>query len=716
MEADYLEPIDNKRQLKIMKTIIRISTILLVLALSFMAFKPFLVGADERDRVILTVIKQSLEAAHYEKIVINDSFSSKVFDEYMSKLDYSKRFFLKSDVEMLSKYRYLIDDEIREARFNFYNVATELIKRRQEQAAEYYREAISSKFDFTVKEFIHTNPDSTDYAENVAELRDSWRKVVKFAVLEKVADQLTIQEKAIKDKDTSYKVLSMDSIQANAVARVKESYDAWMKRLAGLKDADWMSIFLNAIVGACDPHSEYLPPEDKKNFDISMSGKFEGIGATLQNRNGQTKVMDIIPGSASWRQGELEVNDIILKVGQGNAEPVDITNMELDEAVKLIRGKKGSIVKLTVKKIDGTIKVIPIERDVVIIEETYVKSSILTSKDGSTRVGYVYLPKFYADFNDKNGRFCSKDVKIELEKLANEHVDGVILDLRNNGGGSLGDVVSMSGLFIGSGPIVQVRTREGDIKKLEDKDPMSAYNGPMVVMVNNFSASASEIIAAALQDYDRAIIMGSSSSFGKGTVQSIIDFDEYVKGYYSMKPLGAIKLTIQKFYRINGGTTQLKGVIPDIVLPDSYAYMNVGEKESKNALSFDEIPNAYYQRWHSKYDKSKVINASRARIAANPIFKQIDDNARRLKKRSDESTFTLNLEAYRNYQKKIKDEADKFKKIDDEKTGVKSSFLAIDKAAVQGDSIKTMKFTKWFESLEKDIYISEAINVIGDMK
>ena len=711
----YWEPNDNKRQ-NIMKTIIRISTIFLVLALIIMAFKPLLIKTDNRDKVILTVIKQSLEAAHYEHIVFDDNFSSKAFDEYLSKLDYSKRFLLKSDVELLSKYRYAIDDEIKNAEFGLYNVATEIIKRRQEQAAEYYREAISGTFDFTVNEFIQTNPDSADYAADDAALRDNWRKITKLAVLEKISDELTAQEKAIKDNDTSYKIKTMDSIQANAVKRVKESYDAWMKRLAGIKDADWMSLFLNSIISACDPHSEYFPPEEKTNFDISMSGKFEGIGATLQNRNGQTKVMDIIPGSASWRQGELQVNDIILKVGQGDAEPVDISNMELDDAVKLIRGKKGTIVKLTVKKIDGTIKVIPIERDVVIIEETYAKSAILTSKDGKTRVGYIYLPKFYADFNDKAGRFCSKDVKIELEKLANEHVDGIVFDLRNNGGGSLGDVVDMSGLFIGAGPIVQVKNREGSIRKLEDKDVSVSYGGPMVVMVNNFSASASEILSAALQDYDRAIIMGSQSTFGKGTVQSIIDFDQYVQGYQSMKPLGAIKLTIQKFYRINGGTTQLKGVIPDIVLPDTYAYMNVGEKESRNALPFDVIPQASYPLWPHQYDKNKVINASRARIAGNPVFEQIDNNARRLKARSDESSYSLNLEAYRQHQKKIQEEAEKIGKIGDEKTGVKSSFLAIDKEAVSGDTIKTKKFTNWFESLEKDIYISEAVNVIGDMK
>ncbi len=711
----YKEPSDNKRK-RIMKTIIRLSAIFLVLALIFMAFKPFLIKTDERDKVILSVIRQSLEQAHYESIKINDDFSSKVFDEYLDKLDYAKRFLLKSDVYILSKYRFSIDDEIREARFDLYNIATELIKRRQAQVAGYYREAIAGDLDFSINETIQTNPDSTDYVSSEAELKDHWRKLVKLAVLEKISDQLTVQEKAIKDKDTSYKVKTMDEIKADAVKSVKESYDAWMKRLAGIKDADWMSMFLNSIIAACDPHSEYFPPEEKANFDISMSGKFEGIGATLQSRNGQTKVVDIIPGSASWRQGELEVNDIILKVGQGDAEPVDISNMELDDVVRQIRGKKGTIVKLSVKKIDGTLKEIPIERDVVIIEETYAKSAVLTSKDGLTKIGYIYLPKFYADFNDRNGRFCSTDVQKELEKLSTENIDGVVLDLRNNGGGSLGDVVDMSGLFIGTGPIVQVKTRDGSIRNLEDKNPDISYKGPMVVMVNSFSASASEILSAALQDYDRAIIMGSQSSFGKGTVQSVIDFDRYVTGNSAIKPLGAIKLTIQKFYRINGGTTQLKGVIPDIVLPDTYAYMNVGEKEMHNALPFDEIPRAPYVTWHHDYNKASVVAASRRRIDSNPVFKKIDANAHRLKQRSDESSFSLNLENYRKHQKEIQDDADKYNKIGDEKTGVKATFLIQDKQSVAGDTIKTKKFTNWFESLEKDLYISEAINVIGDMK
>ena len=508
---------------------------------------------------------------------------------------------------------------------------------------------------------------------------------------------------------------SRDELKAEAVKSVKENYDNWMDRLSKIKPKEWVSLYINAMTACCDPHTEYMPPEDKESFDISMSGKFEGIGATLQNNKGQTKVINIIPGSASWKQGELEVNDIILKVGQGDAEPTDITTMNLDDAVKLIRGKKGTTVKLTVKKLDGSIKIIPIVRDVVIIEETYAKSSVIKSQDGKTKVGYIYLPKFYADFNDRAGRFCSKDVEIEVEKLKKENVDGIVIDLRNNGGGSLQDVVKMSGLFVGQGPIVQVKTRDNRVNTLNDNNAQIKYNGPLVVMVNNFSASASEIFAAAMQDYDRAIIMGSNSSYGKGTVQSFYDLDQLVNGYNDLKPLGTVKLTIQKFYRVNGGTTQLKGVIPDIVIPDAYTYIETGEKESKTALQYDVIDRAQYKPTNT-VNRAKIADLSRKRISANPIFRQIDENAHRLKNKNDDTDYSLNFDKYRAHLKELKDEADKYSKIGKEKTGVTATFTSADKTACGSDTLKIKKFTQWFGEVEKDIYIFEAVNVVGDMK
>ncbi len=700
---------------KTMKPILRIILVATLLSLSVMAFKSIFSGSDDRDRVIFSLVGQALQISHYNAPEFNDEFSARVMDEYIDKLDYSKRFMLKGDVEQLNKYRYDLDNHIREANLEVCRLGTSIIKRRQKEAQSYYEEAISAGFDFSIDEQVETNSDSLDYAASEAELRERWRKLTKLAVLERFSDMIRIQEKAIETKDTSYKIKTMEEMQADAVKRVRENYDEWMKRINGIKDNDWTAMFFNSVVAACDPHSDYFPPEDKESFDISMSGKFEGIGATLQSRNGQTKVMDIIPGSASWRQGELEVGDIIMMVAQGDDQPVDISNMNLDDAVKLIRGKKGSTVKLTVKKVDNTVKVIPIVRDVVIIEETYAKSSVITAPDGKGKIGYIYLPKFYADFNDKNGRFCSVDVRKELEKLKADGVDGVILDLRNNGGGSLADVVDMSGLFIGTGPIVQVRDREGRVKQHNDEDPGIVYQGPLVVMVNSYSASASEILAAALQDYGRAIIMGSKSTFGKGTVQQMIDFDRAVSGNYNIKPLGAIKLTIQKFYRINGGTTQLMGVVPDIVVPDQYTYFNVGEKELHNAMTYDNIPKAPYQRWKVLYNQRKVVDASYKRIKANTVFDKIDSNAKRLKKRNDESLMTLNFEKYREYQKQLEAESEKYSKLGKDKTGLTAGFVTADKAAAAGDSIKVNKFTKWFGELEKDIYLMEAANVIGDM-
>lgn len=695
----------------LMKNILKISVVALVLALGFMAFKPYFVTNSEKDKLILTLVGNAIERLHYEPIKIDDSFSSKAFDEYLERLDYGKKFLLKSDVEELEKFRNKIDDEIQMASFELYNFATGLIKRRHAEAKTYWEKALESDFDFTEQETVQINRDSIDYCKTEVELKDYWRKLAKLAVLERYVDLCDNQDTAIKKNDTAYKVKTLDELKADAVKSVKE-----YKRIPTYNDREWLSIFINSIVAACDPHSEFMMPDDKEDFDISMSGKFEGIGATLQSKNGQTKVADIIPGSASWRQGELEVNDIILKVAQGDSVPVDIANMELPDVVKKIRGKKGSTVKLTVKKIDGSVKVIPIIRDVVIIEETYAKSAVVKSVDGNTKIGYIFLPKFYADFNDRSGRFCSKDVKQELEKLKKENVDGIVLDLRNNGGGSLSEVVDMSGLFIKEGPIVQVKTREGSIRQLEDKNSDVVYAGPVVLMVNSFSASASEILSAALQDCDRAVIMGSQSTFGKGTVQQILDFDNYIAGHNSIKPLGAMKLTIQKFYRINGGTTQLKGVIPDIVLPDSYAYMKVGEAEYHNALAFDNIPKAKYELWKHDYKTKKVVANSIDRIKKNEVFAEIDQNALRLKKRSDESTFQLNIDKYRAEQKIIKEESEKFAKIGKEPTGVKADFNKADYEVSSSDSLKVQKFKRWFGDIEKDIYISEAINVISDMK
>jgi carboxyl-terminal processing protease len=474
---------------------------------------------------------------------------------------------------------------------------------------------------------------------------------------------------------------------------------------------------MNAISQIYDPHTDFYAPKDKENFDIQLSGQLEGIGATLTQKDGYIKVAAIVPGSPSYKQGQLKAEDIILKVAQAENEPIDVVDMKLDQAIKLIRGKKGTLVKLTVKKPDGSIVIIPIVRDVVIIEDTYAKSVILKGGNMDERVGYIYLPSFYADFsNQRGGRTCFEDVRKEVEKLKQEKVDGIVLDLRNNGGGSLGDVVKMAGLFIPSGPIVQVKGRDSAPTRLNDDDSRVQYEGPLVIMVNTFSASASEIMAAAMQDYKRAIIVGSEHTYGKGTVQRIFDLDQALSGTYaSLKPFGSVKLTTQKFYRINGGTTQLKGVVPDIVLPDLYKYVKVGEKELEKVMPWDQITPAFYKEYpRSSTFVDKLKDNSLKRQKDNPTFQQIEAAALRLKTRQDQTKFTLNLEKYREEQKKIQAEEQKLK--DATKTAYDTEvFTLIADEDPEADEAKTERKKAFKDNLKKDVYIYEVLQILHDM-
>ncbi|MCF6243169.1 MAG: carboxy terminal-processing peptidase, partial [Bacteroidales bacterium] len=527
------------------------------------------------------------------------------------------------------------------------------------------------------------------------------------------------QENAISDKDTSYKVMPFDSLEAKARQQVAEDYKQMFRRLHQQTEKDRMNAYLNAFVQSYDPHSEYMSPKEKKNFDIRMSGQFEGIGASLQElNNGYIKVARIIPGSASWRQGELKAGDIILKVAQGDKDPISIVGMRLDDAVQYIRGKKGTEVRLTVKKPDNSIVVIPIVRDVVILEETYAKSAILKDKNSNFKAGYIYLPSFYVDFKNRNGRHCSKDVEIEINKLKKEGVDGIILDLRYNGGGSLQDVVEMAGLFIDKGPIVQVKGRYGKPYILKDSDPKLQYEGKLIIMVNKLSASASEIMAAAMQDYGRAVIVGSPVTYGKGTVQKIVNLDQMLnRNYDDLKPLGNMRLTIQKFYRINGGATQLRGVKADIILPDIYAGIDIGESELDNVIPWDEIQPAQYTKWkHPITNLDEVKTESAKRVSANKDFNLIKQNAQRMKEQKENTVVNLNLEKYRASQKKIKEETKKYENVFKEKTSLQALILSADREQMQTDSIKKASFKDWTKNIEKDGYIEETVKILESLK
>jgi carboxyl-terminal processing protease len=671
----------------------------------------------QKEMLVTDYVVNALRIAHYDKLELDDEFSQQVFDLYLKRLDYTKKFLLAEDIDKLNKYRNLIDDQLKSRNAEFFEISVQLIEKRIDEAEQYYQEILASPFDFTKKEEIQLDDEKNEFAKNTTELRDSWRKALKYQTLLEINTKMDIQEQALEDNDTTVEQRSFAELEEAARKKVLKRNQDWFKRLKQVDHYDRLTNYLNAIAGKFDPHTGYYPPKDKENFDISISGQLEGIGATLQEKDGYIKVVNIVPGSPSWKGGELKVDDLILKVAQGDEDFVDVVGMRLDKAVKLIRGKKGTTVRLRVKSVDGKINTISIVRDVVIIEETYAKSVIVKSPDCKKRVGYIYLPQFYVNFNATNGgRRCSDDVLKEVMKLKNAGIDALVIDLRNNGGGSLPDVVKMAGYFIKQGPIVQVKESGGRTTVLDDKDPGIYYDGPMAVMVNERSASASEIFAAAMQDYNRAVIVGSEYTFGKGTVQRFLDLDRLVNEAQSkFKPLGAVKMTFQKFYRINGGSTQLKGVLSDVVFPDNLKYLEYGERELDHHLEWDKIPSLEYERYHQVPDLKKIENRSQKRINSNSEFQLIDDKAKKIKENRDQTLVSLNFEQFRKYDAKLDAQNEKYKDIMSDTTVVKVLPLEADMQLIETDTIKMAGAKKWHRGLSKDIYLRETIHILNDI-
>ena len=566
--------------------------------------------------------------------------------------------------------------------------------------------------DFTADDEYEIDGDKVKFVSTEVELKAEWKKMLKYQVLSRLDDLLTNQEKAKEKKDSVFVVKSYDSLEVDARRKTLKTNTDWFKRLNKITAKDRFSTYVNTITGLYDPHTEYFAPKDKKKFDQSMSGQFEGIGARLQSKDGILKVSEVIVGSPSFKQGELKAGDEIHKVAQGKNEAVDITNMDMDDAIELIKGKKGTEVRLTVKKPDASFQIIPIIRDVIEMEETYAKSAIITNKK---KIGYIYLPMFYADFTRNGAHRCSADMKKEIEKLKAQGVEGTVIDLRDNGGGSLQEVVEMAGLFIPKGPVVQVKSKAGSINVMEDKNSDVVWDGPLAIMVNHGSASASEILAAAIQDYKRGIIVGTQS-FGKGTVQSFLDLDQYLLPQFdTIRPLGSVKITMQKFYRINGGATQLKGVMPDVVLPDPYALLDIGEKDLDYPMPWDEIAKATYGEYKIiNYEKAKKGSAERLKNSA--AFKLIEAEAKEIKTKKDDTKYSLKLEKYRAEQKEMRTQNKKYDALKADITGFNAELTSVDSDAMKSDTVKLNKEIKWTKNIRKDNYIFEVTNVMNDMK
>jgi len=689
---------------------------------------------DDKDKLLLDLITYVLERGHYEPKAINDDFSVSVFEDFIDVLDPTKRYFLEEDIMEFEKYKFQIDDQIKNTEIAFFNLVYDRLMTRMQDAKVIYKQVLADPFDYDVEENISISYEKELFAASKSDLKERWRKQLKYATLgtydsklSRVKKDLETSKEVINDQvvttikgnpdlansSANQKILTPEEAEKVARESTQKTLDEFFDFVDDLERKDWFVQYINTIVGEFDPHTFYFAPEEKEKFDTSMSGKFEGIGARLQKKPEGAKIVEIISGGPVWRDKRLEVGDEIIRVGQNGKDPIDIVGMRLDDAIKLIKGPEGTVVDLTVRKVDGAIDVISLTRDVVELEESYAKSANII-KDNQ-RYGLINLPKFYVDFNDYSERNAATDVAKEVERLKQEGAEGLILDLRDNGGGSLKTVVEMAGLFIKDGPIVQVRSNGKGKDVYDDKDERIQWDGPLVILVNELSASASEILAAAMQDYKRAIVIGSKQTFGKGTVQNVIPLDNIVRSN-EHGDLGAIKLTTQKFYRINGGSTQLEGVKSDVVVPDKYSYIDLGERDQSTPLKWDKITPAEYELWDGYIDYEQTIANSTRRMNANPQIKLIEEHAKWIKSEQDENLISLNYDIYKGEEKKDKARSDYFKSLSEYDSKLTFESLKYEQELFTKDSILREKRDRWHKDLAKDVYVEEAVNVLQDLK
>ncbi|WP_291868271.1 carboxy terminal-processing peptidase [Maribacter sp.] len=679
---------------------------------------------DDKDKLLLDIITYVLEKGHYEPKAIDDDFSVRVFEDFIDILDPTKRYFLESDIEEFEQYKFQLDDQIKNTDITFFNVVYARLVERMNNVKGIYKEILQTPFDYSKQETLSIEYKDASFVSSKKELQERWRKQLKYATLGTYDSKLSRHKhddhddhgdaKSKKEcKDHADEKITAEEAEIAARKTTETTLDDFFSFVDDLERKDWFAQYINSIVDEFDPHTFYFAPEEKEKFDTSMSGKFEGIGARLQKKPEGAKIVEIISGGPVWRDQRIEVGDEIIKVGQDGEDPIDIAGMRLDDAIKLIKGPEGTVVDLTVRKVDGSNTVISITRDIVELEESYAKSANIIKEQ--QQFGIINLPKFYVDFEDYSNRNAASDVAKEVKRLKEEGAEGLIIDLRDNGGGSLKTVVEMAGLFIKDGPIVQVRSSGEGKDVYDDKDERIQWGGPLVILVNELSASASEILAAAMQDYKRAIVIGSKQTFGKGTVQNVIPLDNIVRSN-EHGDLGAIKLTTQKFYRINGGSTQLEGVKSDVVVPDKYSYIDLGERDQSNPLKWDKITPADYTPWNGYIDYDKTVASSTKRMAKHPQIKLIEENAKWLKAEQEETEISLNYEVYKTEQSKDKEKSEYFKNLSEYDSHLTFKSLKYEEALFTKDSVLREKRNRWHKQLAKDVYVEEAVNVLQDLK
>ncbi|MDD3771036.1 MAG: carboxy terminal-processing peptidase [Weeksellaceae bacterium] len=674
------------------------------LSMCFLAFCFCTPGSgidDVKIKTIIKNVKNTLTYMHYRPQIINDSFSEAVFVNYMEKIDPNKRYLLQTDYNEFVKDIHNLDDYFNNQDLRFYNATIDTLFIRFKEAKVYSEEVLKEPFDFSEDEELLIGDDVIQYPKDKAEAKDLWRKYLKYNTLVEV---VRLQE------DSTKMNLPFAELEKEAREKVAENIEDFFRRQLQLKKEKFLSYYINSFTERYDPHTSYFSPQDKDDFDVNISGQLEGIGARLQDKKGYATIVELVIGGPAWKDGQLEVGDQITHVKQKGEEPVSIVGMLLDEAIRHIRGKKGTEVTLTVKKKDGSVKDIVLIRDVIEQDEAFARSAII--EDNGEKYGIIYLPEFYTNFNDKNGRDPSDDIAKEIEELKKENIKGLIFDLRYNGGGSLEEAIQIAGLFIPKGPIVQVKRSDGQLRIHEDKDPTVLYDGPLVVMVNELSASASEIFAAAMQDYGRAIIVGSHKTFGKGTVQTFAPLDQRT---FNQDELGVLKLTIQKFYRINGGSTQLRGVTPDITMTDLLTYANISESSSEDALPWDQIKATKFDPWETTYDLEKIKAKSEARLNKSAYLQLIDEAAHYYKELEKIDRIPLNIEKYKADRKQKELKSKTFDTTDEYKSRLKIHPMEADLLRFEQDTILRERRNVWHKNLANDFYLEESINILKDI-
>ncbi|WP_288441847.1 carboxy terminal-processing peptidase [uncultured Chryseobacterium sp.] len=690
--------------------------LLLPLTLFVFGFRPPL-NEEEKMQIIMVNTKNILSYLHYSPKPINDAYSKEVYKQYFESIDPTKTYFLQSDMDEFRKYETKLDDYLNTGDLTFYKLTVDKLYQRIDEIDKMTKDIFSKPINLEEDEILTLEPKLKNAPANKQQQYNEWRKYVKYNILQEIesmnrkSEEKKKEDSNNKENTSKPEVLSQDEKIKKATENVKDLLEEKFIRFRKRQKMDWFTVYINAYTHIFDPHTNYYSPQGKKDFDMDFKGKIIGIGAVIQEKKGNLYIGTLSIGAPAWKTKQLTEGDKILKIkSTPDTDPVNVVDMLSSEAIKLIRGEKGTPITLTVQKKDGTIQDVTIIREEISIEDTFAKSIIINASD--KKYGLINLPKFNADFEDKDGRNASDDIKKEIIKLKEQNIQGIVLDLRGNSGGSLTEVGDIMGLFMDAGPYVQVKDGNGKITTLKNKNEVPIWNGPLVILQNELSASAAEILAGVMQDYGRAVIMGSPVSYGKGTVQVFVDLNRFLN---TEEDFGSIKLTIQKYYRITGESTQRKGVSSDIQMKDIFSYADIGEKYDDYALAWDKIQGTSFNK-QNFLNIQALQKVSAERIAKNDNYKLLLEYAQWKENLGKEKTVPLSIQKYSDLMKQRKTQDDKFKVLKTLESGLTFTMYPKDIEREKNDAAFKNKSEVWIKNLQKDLYLQEAINIVEDLE